>query len=74
MEFYCFCMKVLIEVGVDVLVCEIIFNLMEVRVIVRLLEEFEGVYVWIMFSVKDDLYISSGILILECVCYLDFYE
>lgn len=72
-EFYCFCMKVLIEVGVDVLVCEMILCLIEVKVIVWLLKEFFEMYVWISFSVKDGLYISDGIFVVDCVLWFDEY-
>lgn len=71
-SFYCFWMKVFIEFGVDFLVCEIILCLLEVKVIIKLLEEFFGIYVWISFSVKDGWYISEGMFIFECVVLFDF--
>ncbi|AAK81280.1 homocysteine S-methyltransferase [Clostridium acetobutylicum] len=58
--------KLLIEAGADILACETIPNLTEARAIVKLLEEFPGVYAWISFSCKNDYEISDGTPIFEC--------
>jgi len=56
---------------VDILACETIPNLIEAKAIVKLLEEFPGVYCWISFSAKNDFQISDGTLISDCAKYLD---
>ena len=67
-------MKALIEAGADVLACETIPCLMEAKAIVRLLEEFPGIYAWISFSAKDELHISNGDLAADCAQWLDKHE
>ncbi|MCH5138696.1 homocysteine S-methyltransferase [Clostridiaceae bacterium UIB06] len=67
-------MKALIEAGADILACETIPCLLEAKVIVKLLEEFPGVYCWISFSAKNALEISDGTLISECAKFLDNCE
>jgi len=63
--------KILVEEGVDILACETIPNLIEAKAIIKLLEEFPGVYCWISFSGKNDLEISDGTLISDCAKFLD---
>ncbi|BCZ45520.1 homocysteine S-methyltransferase [Clostridium gelidum] len=63
--------KILVEEGVDILACETIPNLIEAKAIIKLLEEFPGVYCWISFSCKNDLEISDGTLISDCAKFLD---
>ena len=49
--------------------------LVEATAIAKLLrDEFSGVYAWITFSAKDDLHISEGDLLRECVQALEPYE
>ncbi|MCM3140962.1 homocysteine S-methyltransferase [Brevibacillus sp. MER 51] len=67
-------MKALIDAGADILACETIPCLSEARALVRLLEEFPGVYAWISFSAKDELHISDGTPITECAIWLDKKE
>jgi homocysteine S-methyltransferase len=67
-------MKALVGAGADILACETIPCLLEARAIVRLLDEFPGVYAWISFSAKNDLQISSGERIAVCADWLDRYE
>lgn len=63
--------KILVEEGVDILACETIPNLIEAKAIIKLLEEFPGVYCWISFSCKNNLEISDGTLISDCAKFLD---
>ena len=63
--------KILVEECVDILACETIPNLIEAKAIIKLLEEFPGVYCWISFSCKNDLEISDGTLISDCAKFLD---
>lgn len=67
-------MKALIEAGADILACETIPCILEAKAIVKLLEEFPGVYCWISFSAKNDLEISDGTLISECAKFLEDCE
>jgi homocysteine S-methyltransferase len=67
-------MEALIGAGADILACETIPCLMEARAITRLLGEFPGIYAWVSFSAKDELYISNGELIAECAEWLDMQE
>lgn len=66
--------QALIEAGADVLACETIPCLIEAKAIVKLLEEFPGVYCWISFSAKNSSQISDGTTIAECAEFLDGYE
>ncbi|WP_353853908.1 homocysteine S-methyltransferase [Bacillus sp. Bos-x628] len=67
--------QALIDAGADVLACETIPCLIEAKAIARLLkEEFRDTYAWITFSAKDDLHISEGDLIRECVQAIEPYE
>lgn len=74
MDFHRERMKLLVEAGADILACETIPSLMEANAIVKLLEEFKGVYCWISFSCKSDSQISDGTLIADCAKLLDNYE
>lgn len=74
MDFHRERMKLLIDAGAEILACETIPNLMEAKVIVKLLEEFKGIYCWISFSCKSNSQISDGTLISECAKVLDNYE
>ncbi|MCB2294431.1 homocysteine S-methyltransferase [Clostridium algoriphilum] len=72
-EFHRPRIKILVDSGVDILACETIPNLIEAKAIVKLLEEFPGVYCWISFSAKNDFQISDGTLISDCAKYLDAF-
>ena len=66
--------QALVEAGADILACETIPCLIEATAIAKLLQdEFSGVSAWITFSAKDDLHISEGDLLRECVEALEPY-
>ncbi|KRE36222.1 homocysteine S-methyltransferase [Paenibacillus sp. Soil724D2] len=67
-------MKALVDAGADILACETIPCLMEARALVRLLEEFPGVYAWVCFSAKNELQISNGDRIADCAAWLDHHD
>lgn len=63
--------QALVEAGADILACETIPCLVEAKAIVTVLKEFPGVYAWISFSAKDELHISDGERVADCVKWLD---
>lgn len=71
MDFHRDRMKILVEAGADILVCETIPCLKEAKAIARLLKEFPTVYALISFSAKDDLHISDGEKIADCITWLN---
>ncbi|MGE5626709.1 MAG: homocysteine S-methyltransferase [Solirubrobacterales bacterium] len=73
-EFHRPRIKALIEAGADILACETIPCLIEAKAIVKLLEEFKGVYCWVSFSAKNSSQISDGTTIAECAEFLDGFE
>jgi len=74
MDFHRPRVKALVEAGADILACETIPCLLEAKAIVKLLQEFPGVYCWISFSAKNNLEISNGELISDCAKSLDKYD
>jgi homocysteine S-methyltransferase len=67
-------LETLIAAGPDVIACETIPCLAEAKAMVRLLEEFPGVYGWISFSAKDGEHINNGERIEDCARWLDSHE
>jgi len=74
MDFHRPRIKALVEAGADILACETIPCFLEAKAIVKLLQEFPGVYCWISFSAKNNLEISNGELISDCAKSLDKYD
>ena len=60
MDFHRERMAVLIEAGADLLACETIPCAIEARALVRLLDEFSGVYAWISYSARDGAHTNQG--------------
>ena len=67
MDFHRERMAVLIDAGADLLACETIPCIIEARAIIRLLDEFPGVYVWISYSARDGAHNNQGEPITEAV-------
>jgi homocysteine S-methyltransferase len=67
MDFHRERMAVLIDAGADLLACETIPCIIEARAIVRLLDEFPGVYAWISYSARDGAHTNQGEPITEAV-------
>lgn len=68
--FYCLCVEVLLDVGVDLLVCEILLLFVEIQVLVVLLQEYFCVCVWYFFMLCDVEYFSDGMLLCEVMVVL----
>lgn len=71
--FYCLCVEVLLDVGVDLLVCEILLNFFEIEVLVELLIVYLCVWVWFLFILCDSEYLSDGMLLCDVVVLLVGY-
>lgn len=63
--------RILVEAGADILACETIPCLMEAKAITRVIKEFPEIHAWISFSAKDELHISNGEKIADCVEWLN---
>ncbi|MGE6631902.1 homocysteine S-methyltransferase [Bacillus sp. NPDC077027] len=75
MDFHRPRIEALVEAGTDILACETIPSLIEAKALARLLQnEFQGIYVWLTFSAKDEAHISEGDLIKDCVKVLQPYD
>lgn len=66
MDFHRPRMAVLAASGADILACETIPCLDEARAVVRLLDEFAGVWAWVSFSARDDESTNYGDKISDC--------
>jgi homocysteine S-methyltransferase len=60
-------MQALIEAGADLLACETIPCLIEAQALVKLLDEFQSIQAWISFSCRDDIHVSEGQKLEDCV-------
>jgi len=67
MDFHRPRMKALIEAGADILACETIPTPIEARALVNLLDEFQSVHAWISFSCRDEMRVSEGEKLEECI-------
>ena len=67
MDFHRPRMKALIDAGADMLACETIPCLIEAQALVKLLEEFHTIYAWISFSCRDEIHVSEGQRLEDCV-------
>lgn len=67
MDFHRPRMQALIEAGADLLACETIPCLVEAQALVKLLEEFGSMQAWISFSCRDEIHVSEGQRLAECV-------
>ncbi|MFS0779801.1 homocysteine S-methyltransferase [Neobacillus sp. 3P2-tot-E-2] len=63
--------RILVEAGADILACETIPCLIEAKAITRVIREFPEIYAWISFSAKDELHISNGEKMSDCVMWLE---
>ncbi len=63
--------EVLVAAAPDLLACETIPSLLEVRALVRLLREHPQMRAWISFSCRDGLHSSAGDAIIDCARLLD---
>ena len=71
MDFHRGRMKALVEAGAELLACETIPALVEAQAIIKLLDEFPNVPVWISFSARDEKHISEGQPLADCVRLLE---
>ena len=60
-------MRALIEAGADLLACETIPCLVEAQALVKLLDEFQSLQAWISFSCRDEIHVSEGQRLEDCV-------
>jgi homocysteine S-methyltransferase len=67
MDFHRPRMKALIEAGAEMLACETIPCLIEAQAIANLLKEFPYAAAWISFTGRDDVHISEGQALADCV-------
>jgi homocysteine S-methyltransferase len=67
MDFHRPRMKALIEAGADLLACETIPSPIEARALVKLLDEFPSAHAWISFSCRDEVHVSDGDKLEECI-------
>jgi homocysteine S-methyltransferase len=67
MDFHRPRMKALIEAGADLLACETIPCLVEAQALVKLLDEFQSIPAWISFSCRDEVHVSEGQKLADCV-------
>jgi homocysteine S-methyltransferase len=71
MDFHRQRMKALIEAGADILACETIPCLVEAQALVKLLEEFPSIQAWISFSCRDEIHVSEGQRLEDCVRHVE---
>ncbi|WP_333803845.1 homocysteine S-methyltransferase [Sulfurospirillum sp.] len=71
MRFHRKRLATLIEAKPDLLACETIPCLMEVRALCALLKEYPEVSSWVSFSAKDGTHINSGESVRECAQFLE---
>lgn len=67
MDFHAPRLEVLAQSGADLLACETIPTLLEVEALVRVLEEFPGVYAWLSCSCGDAARLRHGEPLVEVV-------
>src|SRR5690606_35442948 len=67
MDFHRERVAVLVDGGADLLACDTIPCAIEARALVRLLDEFPGVYAWISYSARDGGHTNQGEAITEAV-------
>jgi homocysteine S-methyltransferase len=67
MKFHRPRMKALVEAGAEMFACETIPSLVEAQALVRLLEEIKAIPAWISFSCRDELHVSEGQRLEDCV-------
>jgi homocysteine S-methyltransferase len=71
MEFHRKRLATLIEAKPDLLACETMPCLIEVRALCKLLEAFPTMCAWVSFSAKDGKHINSGESVRECAEFLE---
>lgn len=67
MDFHRPRMQALIEAEADILACETIPCLVEAQALVKLLEQYQSIQAWISFSCRDEVYVSEGQRLEDCV-------
>lgn len=71
MDFHRPRIKALLAAGADILACETIPCLIEAQALVKLLDEFQSIDAWISFSCRDEVHISEGQRLEDCVRLID---
>jgi homocysteine S-methyltransferase len=71
MDFHRPRIQALIEAGAEILACETIPCLIEAQALVKLLEEFQSIQAWISFSCRDEVHVSVGQRLEDCVKYVE---
>jgi len=71
MDFHRPRMRALIDAGADILACETIPCLVEAQALVRLLDEFQSIQAWISFSCRDEVHVSEGQRLEDCVRHVE---
>ena len=71
MDFHQKRLATLIEAKPDLLACETMPCLIEVRALCKLLEAFPTMCAWVSFSAKDGIHINSGESVRECAAFLE---
>lgn len=66
-------LAVLADTEADILACETIPCLVEAQALVHLLAEFPQAAAWITFTAKDEVHISHGERLADCVAWLNDY-
>lgn len=67
-------MEVLLDVGVDLLVCEILSNFFEIEALVELLIVYSRARAWFLFILRDSEYLSDGTSLRDVVALLAGYS
>lgn len=71
MDFHRPRMQALIEAGADLLACETIPCLVEAKALTKLLDEFGSIPAWISFSCRDEVHVSEGQRLEDCVRHVE---
>ncbi|RKZ76311.1 MAG: homocysteine S-methyltransferase [Candidatus Parabeggiatoa sp. nov. 1] len=66
-------LSVLAGAEIDMIACETIPCLLEAQALTRLIAEFPQLTAWISFSAKDEIHISHGETLADCVAWLNAY-
>lgn len=66
--------QLLAETEADILACETIPSLAECRALLSLLLETPARYAWFSFSCRDEVHISDGSRLADCLSILDAYD
>ncbi len=64
----------LIDAGVDILACETMPSFLEIKALVKLIQQFPMVNCWFSLTLKDQQHISDGTALTEVIEYLNSIE